>query len=52
MNKTTKGGLIGGGSGAVGYSEYNDSLSPEQNRNVEVFMYASQQMIKNAEAGK
>lgn len=36
----------------VGYSQYNDSLSPEQNRNVEVFMYASQQMIKNAEAGK
>lgn len=36
----------------VGYSEYNESLTPEQNRNVEVFMYASEQMIKNAEAGK
>lgn len=36
----------------VGYSEYNEALTPEQNRNVEVFMYASEQMIKNAEAGK
>lgn len=36
----------------VGYSQYDDSLTPEQNRNVEVFMYASEQMIKNAEAGK
>lgn len=36
----------------VGYSQYNESLTPEQNRNVEVFMYASEQMIKNAEAGK
>lgn len=36
----------------VGYSEYNEALTPEQNRNVEVFMYASAQMIKNAEAGK
>lgn len=36
----------------VGYSQYNESQTPEQNRNVEVFMYASQQMIKNAEAGK
>lgn len=36
----------------VGYSQYDESLTPEQNRNVEVFMYASEQMIKNAEAGK
>lgn len=36
----------------VGYSQYNESLTPEQNRNVEIFMYASEQMIKNAEAGK
>lgn len=36
----------------VGYSQYDESLSPEQNRNVQIFMYASEQMIKNAEAGK
>lgn len=36
----------------VGYSEYDESLTPEQNRNVEIYMYASEQMIKNAEAGK
>jgi outer membrane protein OmpA-like peptidoglycan-associated protein len=36
----------------VGYSQYNDALSAEQNRRVEVYMYASEEMIKNAEAGK
>lgn len=36
----------------VGYSQYNDALTAEQNRYVEVYMYASTQMIKNAEAGK
>ncbi len=36
----------------VGYSEYNDALTPEQNRNVDIFMYASEQMIKNAETGR
>lgn len=36
----------------VGYSQYNEALTPEQNRKVEVFMYASEQMIKNAEGGK
>lgn len=36
----------------VGYSQYNDAETPEQNRRVEVYMYASEQMIKNAEAGK
>lgn len=34
----------------VGYDEYDESVSAEQNRRVEVFMYASEQMIKNAEA--
>lgn len=36
----------------VGYSQYDASLSADQNRNVQIFMYASEQMIKNAEAGK
>lgn len=36
----------------VGYSQYNDAMTPEQNRRVDIFMYASAQMIKNAEAGK
>lgn len=36
----------------VGYAEYNESETAEQNRRVEVYMYASEQMIKNAEAGK
>lgn len=34
----------------VGFSEYMDSATAEQNRRVEVYMYASEQMIKNAEA--
>lgn len=36
----------------VGYSQYDESQTAEQNRRVEVYMYASEQMIKNAEAGK
>ncbi len=36
----------------VGYSQYNEAETPEQNRRVEVYMYASEQMIKNAEAGR
>ena len=31
----------------VGYNEYDESLSADQNRRVEVYMYASEQMIKN-----
>lgn len=34
----------------VGYDQYDESLSAEQNRRVEVYMYASEQMIKEAEA--
>lgn len=34
----------------VGYDQYDESLSAEQNRRVEVYMYASEQMIKDAEA--
>ncbi len=34
----------------VGYSQYDESLSAEQNRRVDVYMYASEEMIKNAEA--
>ena len=34
----------------VGYNEYDESLSAAQHRRVEVYMYASEQMIKNAEA--
>lgn len=34
----------------LGYSEYNEDQTPEQNRRVEVYMYASEQMIKEAEA--
>lgn len=34
----------------LGYSEYNEDETPEQNRRVEVYMYASEQMIKEAEA--
>ena len=36
----------------VGYNEYDESLSASENRRVIIFMYASEQMIKNAEAGK
>ncbi|KAA6333258.1 putative lipoprotein YiaD [termite gut metagenome] len=34
----------------AGYSQYDESLSADQNRRVEVFMLASEQMIKNAES--
>lgn len=34
----------------VGYNQYDDSLTPAQNRRVEIFMYASEQMIKEAES--
>jgi len=34
----------------VAYDDYDEALSAEQNRRVEVFMYASEQMIRNAEA--
>lgn len=34
----------------VGYSQYDESQTAEQNRRVEVYMYASEQMIKNAES--
>lgn len=36
----------------VGYDQYDNSMTASQNRRVDVFMYASEQMIKNAEAGK
>ena len=36
----------------VGYDQYDESLSADANRRVEVYMYASEEMIKNAEAGK
>ncbi len=36
----------------VGFSQYDESQTAAQNRRVEVYMYASEQMIKNAEAGK
>ncbi|MBP1615998.1 MAG: putative outer membrane protein OmpA-family [Bacteroidetes bacterium] len=36
----------------VGYAQYDETASAEQNRRVEIYMYASQQMIKNAESGK
>ncbi|MGL4851498.1 MAG: OmpA family protein [Phocaeicola sp.] len=35
----------------LGYSEYNESLSAEANRRVEIYMYASEQMIQEAESG-
>lgn len=35
----------------VGYDQYDESMSASQNRRVDVYMYASEQMIKNAEAG-
>ncbi len=34
----------------VGYNEYNDALTADQNRCVNIYMYASEQMIKDAEA--
>ncbi|NMA73550.1 MAG: OmpA family protein [Bacteroidales bacterium] len=35
----------------VGYDQYDESLTASQNRRVEVFMYASKEMIANAEQG-
>jgi len=34
------------------YNEYDESKSAAENRRVEIYMYASEQMIKDAEAGK
>ncbi|MDE5709744.1 OmpA family protein [Bacteroides sp.] len=34
----------------VGYNEYDESKSAEQNRRVEIYMYASERMIQEAEA--
>lgn len=34
------------------YNEYDESKSAAENRRVEIFMYASEQMIRDAEAGK
>lgn len=34
----------------LGFSQYNEAETAEKNRRVEVFMYASEQMIKEAEA--
>ncbi len=36
----------------VAYDQYDEDKSADQNRRVEVYMYASEQMIKNAEASK
>ena len=36
----------------VGYNQYDDSMTASQNRRVDIYMYAREQMIKNAEAGK
>ena len=35
----------------VGYSQYDESMTAAQNRRVEIYMYASPEMIKQAEAG-
>ncbi len=35
----------------VGYDQYDEALTASQNRRVEVFMYASKEMITNAEQG-
>ncbi|MGL4520865.1 MAG: OmpA family protein [Phocaeicola sp.] len=35
----------------LGFSEYNEGLSAEANRRVEIYMYASSQMIQEAESG-
>ncbi len=34
----------------VGYNEYDESLSPAENRRVDIYMYASEQMIQEAES--
>lgn len=35
----------------VGYNQYDESLLPAQNRAVDIYMYASEQMIQNANKG-
>lgn len=35
-----------------GYTEYDESMSADKNRRVEIFMYASEQMIKEAQAAQ
>ncbi|MBO4985706.1 MAG: OmpA family protein [Bacteroides sp.] len=35
----------------VGYNQYNDALTAAQNRRVDIYLYASEQMIQNAQAG-
>ena len=32
----------------VGYNEYDESLTAEQNRRVDIYMYASEEMIEQA----
>ncbi|MBQ8009151.1 MAG: OmpA family protein, partial [Bacteroidaceae bacterium] len=34
----------------VGYDQYDETKTAAENRRVEIFMYASEQMIKDAEA--
>ena len=34
----------------VGYNEYDESLTAAENRRVDIYMYASQEMIQQAEA--
>jgi Outer membrane protein and related peptidoglycan-associated (lipo)proteins len=36
----------------LGYTEYNENETPEQNRRVEVIMYASKKMIEDAQAAE
>jgi len=36
----------------VGYTQYDESKTAQENRRVEVYMYASKQMIQNAESGR
>lgn len=36
----------------LGYSQYDESLSADENRRVEVYMYASEEMIRNAKNSK
>ena len=36
----------------MGYDQYDESKSAAENRRVEVYMYASEQMIRDAEAGR
>ena len=36
----------------VAYDQYDESKSAEENRRVEIYMYASKEMIQNAEAGR